>query len=151
MASGILQGEYKEYLWNVDAHVGPGCPNKVDDVNRVQMGLVAMSKKGTEPADKAALAGVKLGAPYTGRAADPLTLAIKYIQKRRSGPQDGRASPARYVAMLGEASGTWMITVFARYIRGELKDNWPRLEKWPGCPPALLAASRKMFIDRMDI
>ncbi len=148
MASGLFQGECKEYFWNVDAHVGPGCPNKMDDVNLVQMGIIVTNKHVTDPTDKAILSAVKLGAPYSGGATDPLTVAIKHIQKKRGGPQDGRVSPAKQVPTLAQASDTWMITVMIRWIRDEMKANWPHLDRWPGCPPALVAASKKVFTEK---
>ncbi len=145
MASGLWQGEHKELFWNVDAHVGPGCPNKPDDVNLVQLGFKAAGKRSPDPEAKTICNAVVLGAPYTGSPTDPLSLAIKYMQKRRGAAIDGRVSPCKQVGSMAQAIDLWMLTALVMHIRDELARNWPHLDRWPGCPPALAAVSRKVM------
>lgn len=146
MASGLLQGENKEFFWNVDAHVGPGCPNKPDDVNLVQMGFKAAGKRVTDPEAKAICNAVVLGAPYTGSPSDPLSVAIVYLQKRRKGLVDGRVSPCKQVGSIAQAIDLWTLAALIIHIRTELGRDWPHLDRWPGCPPALAGASRKVVV-----
>ncbi len=49
MASGIMLGENKAFFWNVDAHVGPACPNKAEDVQLVQLGYHCYARSSTSP------------------------------------------------------------------------------------------------------
>ncbi len=41
MAKGLVAQDGRFY-WTVDAHAGPGCPNKADDVQLVQFGCWCM-------------------------------------------------------------------------------------------------------------
>ena len=35
---GLLAGPSKRFCWNIGANVGPGCPNRIDNVHLVQLG-----------------------------------------------------------------------------------------------------------------
>ncbi len=135
--------------WNVDAHVGPGCPNKLEDVQLVQYGYYCMSRSyslppGLTPAEQAVIAAVVPGAPYSGSPTDPLTLAIKAHQRVRGGTQDGRVSP--FTSASGYYSEqTWMIISLIGRMMNYCPNIYPRLDKGPMCPPALAAASRRIF------
>lgn len=134
MARGLV-AQNGRFYWNVDAHVGPGCPNKVDDVQLVQFGYWCMgnnSKTPGSPADRALFAAVVPGAIYTGSPSDPLTLAIKRHQAMRGGTQDSRISP-----MQANQGYNWMISALSNNISNYLATQWPRIDRHAKCPPAL--------------
>jgi hypothetical protein len=126
------------FLWNVDAHVGQGCPNKVDDVQLVQLGYFCLAKDqaaGVSPQDRITLSKVVPGAAYNGSASDPLTVAIKLHQKLRGGVQDGKVSPVQ-----PSISYNWMLITLDASMQRTLGQYWPRLDLHPNCPAALRAA-----------
>ena len=150
MASGYIA--HDRFWWNVDAHVGPGCPNKTEDVQLAQLGYAS---KAIDPRDesppelKALFAQVVPGAVYTGGANDPLTLAIKAHQKRRGGTQDGKISPIQSSAGMYDGKHIWMIMALNNGILDIIKANWPRLDKHPKCPAALRAAVSRVFPEEL--
>jgi hypothetical protein len=148
MATGkMLDGG--RFCFNVDSHVGPGCPNKTDDVQLVQFGYYCMTRSnyapfGLTPAEMAIIKTVVPGAPYTGSPTDPLTLSIKAHQRARGGTQDGRVSPFTNASgFYGEQ--TWMIISLVVNIIIVYSELYPRLDKAPNCPPVLAATVRRMF------
>lgn len=147
MASGlILNGG--QFSWNVSSHVGPGCPNLPEDVQLVQFGYYSAAHLSTPPpnctpADMAIFRSIVPGAPYFGGPTEPLSLAIRAHQRERGGTQDGRVSPAQASGSFGEAS--WMILGLDYRIWSLYPNQYPRLDECPACPPALAAASKRVF------
>lgn len=133
MAKGI-HSKSNRFFFTVESHVGPGCPNKAEDVLLVQLGyasIVANNPAVFTPQEKAVFAKVVVGAPYTGMANDPLTLAIKTHQKNRGGTQDGKVSPMPNGAEGYDANHSWMIVPLNNNMKDVMGTNWPRLEKHP--------------------
>lgn len=146
MATGIMMGTPREFLWNIEAHVGPYCPNKPGDVQLVQLGYICAKPKAIQvPALKAAIDKIVWGAPYNGGANDPLTLAIKAHQKHMGGVQDGKVSPIQVVPSIPQALATWMLTALMLHTRNDPASHWPLLSKRSGCPAALAAAVATVF------
>lgn len=147
MAHGILLGPQKIFFWNVDAHVGPGCPNKPEDVQLVQFGYYCMARNpaaNNTPQEKAAYKAVVPGAPYSGAANDPLTIAIKTHQAVRGGTQDGRVSPIQNASgSYGEKS--WMIIPLVNSIKDVNRQAWPNIQRAQKCPAALAAVAERTF------
>jgi hypothetical protein len=152
MASGILLTADKRFFWNVDAHVGPGCPNKAEDVQLVQFGYFCMGKSpqglaagGYTPQEQAVIKSIAPGETYSGSPTDKLSLAIKAQQRIRGGTQDGRVSPIQNVSGSYSGSLSWMIVALDNNIRDVNPNLWPVLHRMPNCPPALAAASVRTF------
>jgi hypothetical protein len=142
MARGLINQDTRLY-WNIDAHVGPGCPNKADDVQLVQFGYWCMGNNPKTPigaADRALFSAIVPGAPYSGLASDPLTIAIKRHQQIRGGTQDGKVSP-----MQANQGYNWIISALSNNISNYLPSMWPQIDKHTKCPPALKAAILKCF------
>jgi hypothetical protein len=140
VAKGIVCNNLRFY-WTVDLHVGPGCPNKVDDVHLVQFCYSCMAANPNTPitpADRAIFAAVVPGAPYTGSAVDPLTVAIRHHQKTRGGMADGRISPAQHTITYD-----WMILALSNNVSNHLTSIWPRIDRHPKCTPPLAEAVLK--------
>lgn len=130
----ILVGPSHKFAWNVGAHVGPGCPNHVEDVQLVQLAYACgVGKASVSIAESEIFRMVTPGAEYTGAANDPLTLAIKIHQKRRGGTQDGRISP------IGAQTGfyghhVWLLLPLNQFISTEITNGqWPRIDHHPKC------------------
>ena len=69
------------FFWNIHQHVGPGCPNPLDDVQLVQLMFLARAKKtGLSAEGRAIYGAVNPSRPYTGAKDDPLTRAIVHMQ-----------------------------------------------------------------------
>lgn len=147
MAHGILLGPEKRFFWNVDSHVGQGCPNKPDDVQLVQFGYYCMARNpaaNLTPQEKAAYKTIVPGAPYSGAANDPLTIAIKAHQASRGGTQDGRVSPIQNASgSYGEKA--WMIVPLVNNIKDVNRQVWPNIQKAHKCPSGLAAVAEKTF------
>ena len=147
MATGKMLDSGK-FCLNVDSHVGPGCSNKVEDVQLVQFGYYCMTRSNYAPfgLTPAEMAIIKTVVPWClyGSLTDPLTLSIKAHQRARGGTQDGRVSPFTSASgFYGES--TWMIISLVVNIIMVYPDLYPRLDKVSNCPPALAAATRRMF------
>ena len=70
MAQGMIISN--KFYWNLDANVGPGCPNKTEDVQLVQLGYLCMGnnpKFPVSPEEKAAYSAVTPGACAAGSIA----------------------------------------------------------------------------------
>lgn len=152
MASGILMndGIKRRFFWNVDAHVGPGCPNRPDDVQLVQFAYYCMAQTPNglapfTPAEKAGIQAVVPGAQYTGAPTDPLTIAIKAHQRIRRGTQDGKVSPIQSASGHYGGTMTWMVIPLNRNIMMLHGAHWPLLHRMPKCPPDLAQVSRNCF------
>lgn len=142
MAQGTMISS--KFYWNLDANVGPGCPNKTDDVQLVQLGYFCLGnnpKVSLPASERAAYLAVTPGAPYTGTPDDPLTVAIKLHQKRRGGIQDGRVSTIKNNTGFYDSTFIWMIMQLDNSIALSLGDAWPHLDKHPRCPGALRDAA----------
>ncbi len=151
MASGFMADA--RFWWNVDSHVGPFCPNKIEDVQLVQLGYAckaASTKDTSPPAAKAIFAAVVPGALYTGAANDPLSIAIRTHQKLKGGTQDGRVSPVQNSTGSYDGENLWMIQGLDNCMLDVLKSAWPRLDKHPKCPGALRAVVLRVFPEALN-
>ncbi len=130
--------------------MGPGCPNKTEDVQLVQLGYACKAvttRSDATPAEKAFYAKVVPGAVYAGKADDPLTVAIQVHQKARGGTQDGKISPIQNSVGMYDGQHIWLIMALNNSIIDVIKAGWPRLDKHPKCPAALKAAVLRMFLE----
>lgn len=134
---------------NVSGNVGPGGPNHPDDVQLVQLGYQSMllspvNQKLLSPAEREAFAKVKPGAPYSGAADDPLTVAIRAHEASRGGAQDGHVSVARGGSYDGKHS--FIVIALNNAIRDTMTRDFPRLDKHPQCPPELRISVMKILL-----
>jgi len=130
----VPQG-YGHLTFNVDNHVGPACPNKIEDVLLVQFLLVEVGGITIDTKLKAIL----LKVPKSGTCDAATIEGIRALQQRfKDGNPatvvDGIISPAKG-AMYGGAP--WTIILLNVNVRGENPDMWPRLQDFTGCPALL--------------
>ncbi|BDC53010.1 hypothetical protein F183_A53250 [Bryobacterales bacterium F-183] len=148
MACGSVFGDNKRFFWNLDGNVGPGCPNKIEDVQLVQLGFHCKAnnpKYPITPASKAIYSAVVPGAPYTGGYNDPLSIAIRQFQKERGGPQDGRVSVISGSGMISDKLG-FMMVALNNNISDCITNNWPFIDRHSQCPGALKAVVGRSFV-----
>jgi len=146
-----LFGPNHKFFWNIEAHVGPGCPNKTEDVHLVQLGYASgVLNAAVSYAESLIFRTVTPGAAYKGDANDPLTLAIKIHQRTRGGTQDGRVSPIGQTGNYGTHS--WMLMPINNWIRNEITNGqWPRIDHHPKCTAVLRdAVHRSLHVDLLN-
>ena len=144
----VLLGPNHKFYWNVEAHVGPGCRNNVEDVQLVQLAYACgVLNAAVSYAESRIYRTVTPGAPYTGATNDPLTIAIKIHQKSRGGTQDGKVSPMGQSGNYGQHS--WMLIPLNDWIRNEITNGqWPRIDHHPKCTAVLRnAVHRSLHVD----
>lgn len=133
----------KPFFWNVDHNVGLNSPNLRADVDLVQLGFAcAVRYNNFTPQQKAVFAKVVPGAPCSGREDDPLVQAIRAFQPAFGGYQDGHVSPITSTSgTYADRSGShiFMLIGLNNLILDTAPNDYPRLEKWSNCPPALRA------------
>jgi hypothetical protein len=137
-------GNHFDFQWNVDCSVGKGGQNNLRaDVLYIQWYYrLAAEQFETPPERKAVYQEVKLTGSCTGFDDDPLVRAITIHQRSIGHPQvDGRVSVARGSGKV-EGTAFFVLRIGARIAR-MFPEQWPRLDKIPGCPPEVAEASRQ--------
>jgi hypothetical protein len=138
-----------KFAWSVSAHVGPYCPNNPEDVHLVQLAYycAARTPMGVAkftPQEVAVMSSIVPGSPYSGAASDPLTLTILAHQRVHGGTQDGRISPlSGSTGWYGTAS--YLLVPLCGCMMEKYPALYPRLDKFPGCPPTLVNLCHKLF------
>jgi hypothetical protein len=156
MAKGLLLTHHDKrtnFYWNTHANVGPGCPNRIDDVQLVQLGYLCLASPAfpglfsDDPAIVAMAAAINPGDPYSGGMTDPLTVMIRSHQVARGGPVDGRVSTIQ--SANGRYGGlTCMLVPLNTRIQESMMrfmSMWPKIHLHPRCPPQLAAISMAAF------
>ena len=134
-------------FFNISANVGPGAPNKAEDVQLVQFGYFAATfSLKLKPELKVVFSAVVPGANYTGAANDPLTLAIKADQAAGTGTKDGVVSVLHGgVTYVAGGRHTFLLISLVNDIRKLMGKDFPRLDKHAKCPAVLAAGIRNLF------
>jgi hypothetical protein len=138
------------FFWNINQNVGPKSPNQPEDVQLVQFGYFAMApvvydmfKNGDDI--KPIFAAVTPGATYDGAPNDPLTLAIRAHQKFRGGTQDGHVSAMKAGTTLYPGGYLYMMRDFTIAMVRLMKNEFPRIDKHPKCPPLVRDGVKRAF------
>ena len=137
-------------FFNVDAHVGSGCPNKKPDVMFVQfcfrtMGTVALPGSTLPPDLKARMAAIRIDG-----TCDAYTSAIildwqKHRKTQNPGvTADGRVSPS--AGSTGYGSAIYSIGELNMSLKRRFKDKWPMVSQMTQCPPELAAATNAAML-----
>ena len=150
MVQAVVTPHNQSLFWNLSADVGPGQPNKADDVELVRFGYFMMKDNpkalgGTFAALKPILDKVK----PTGGFDDTLAEAIRTHQRLRGGTQDGRVSVAKANNFnRGQYDGqhVWMIFPLNNSMIDMAADIYPRIDLHPQSGPSVSAAVRKICL-----
>jgi hypothetical protein len=137
-------------FWNLSADVGPGQPNRPDDVEFVRFGYFLMKdnpKAMNGPF--AALKPVLQHVTPTGVFDNALAEAIRAHQRVRGGTQDGRISVARDNKFnLGAYDGknTWIVFPLNNSMIELASNIYPRIDLHPQSGPAVSTSVRKICL-----
>jgi hypothetical protein len=143
------------FYWNLSANVGLGCPNRIDDVQLVQLGYaLALETSWDNVVFDAEMRSIckKIipGQPYSGVANDPLTLAIVAHQKKQKIAPDGHVSVLPPMSSgVYQKHGTNHVFLLVRLvnaIKEMTPEYFPRIDLHPKCPLALKSAVRKCCV-----
>jgi hypothetical protein len=150
MAHG-QSGSSSSFWFNLDAKVGTGRENKLEDVEFVRLGYALMGQAAAgqpriTPRFRQAVAEM---AP-AGAFGPDLDLVIRAHEADRGGAQDGCVSPmpAQAVAMAVSYDGShaYIAAVLNHYMRLANPDLFPRLDQYPDCGPSLRARIPQIFL-----
>lgn len=130
-------------FWNITSDVGPGCPNRTDDVELVRFGYHCMgtNPRANIPADrKAAYASVSLTGGYDSRLGE----VIRLHQAGRGGTQDGKISSMKNAT--GSYGGQfWIIASMNGHMAEICGTTWPRIDLHHRTSPELTLAVSSVF------
>jgi hypothetical protein len=128
-----LGGKAHNVFFNVEAPVGPMCPNRLEDVMLVQY-LFRKIGQAHIPADQPELAKKFAAQMPSGKFDMSTAECILGFQKYFGGIADGRISVARGAAY---GNGTYTIWKMNFWVRSSFNRVSPRIHDFPDCPPLL--------------
>jgi hypothetical protein len=137
-------------FFNVDSHVGPGCPNKLHDVMFVQfcfrtIGKVTLAGSTTPPDLRARMAVIRLDGTCDAHTSAIILDWQKYRKQSKPGvTADGKVSPSSGGTNYG--SGVYSIAELNMSLKRRFPDVWPMLGKMPECPGGLAAAAKAAML-----
>lgn len=137
-------------FWNVSSDVGPGQPNKPDDVELVRFAYFLM--KDNPKAISGAFVALKpvlQKVTPTGAFDNNLLDAIRTHQRLRGGTQDGKVSVARDNRFnKGQYDGqhSWMVFPLNNSMIDMAPNLYPRIDLHPQSGPAVTATVRKICL-----
>ncbi len=137
-------------FWNLSADVGPGQPNRPDDVELVRFGYFLMKDNPKATAGPfAALKPVLQKVTPSGPFGNDLAEAIRTHQRLRGGTQDGRVSVAKDNRFnRGEYDGqhAWMVFPLNNSMIDMAPSLYPRIDLHPQSGPAMRATVRRICL-----
>jgi hypothetical protein len=151
MVQAVVVPHNQALFWNLSSDVGPGQPNKTDDVEFVRFGYFLMKDNpkamtgqfGTQL--KPVLQKVTPTGPFDAALAD----AIRTHQRLRGGTQDGRISVAKANNFnRGQYDGQhiWMVFPLNNTMIDMAPNIYPRIDLHPQSGPAVTATVRKICL-----
>jgi hypothetical protein len=150
MVQAVIVPHNQRLFWNLTADVGPGQPNKRDDVEFVRFGYFLM--KDNPKAISGPLATLKpilQKVTPTGDFDDALAEAIRTHQRLRGGTQDGRVSVAKSSNFnRGQYDGqhTWMVFPLNNTMIDMAPNIYPRIDLHLQSGPAVSETVRKICL-----
>lgn len=135
-------------MFNINAHVGVGQRNLLDDVEFSRMAYTAIGRDSLFKIDDALRATIASLNPI-GPFGPDLDAVIKAHERSRGGAQDGRVSPLpENTAALGghyDRKHGWIVMALNTALRDVYEQQFPRLDLVPGCGASLVQAMRSLF------
>src|SRR5947207_14776782 len=153
MVKGLLANTGSLFL-NLSADVGPGQPNRPDDVEFVRFGYLMLkdNPKATAGPFVALKAACQSITP-TGAFDDVLAAAIRTHQSLRGGTQDGRVSVARenkFNKGAYDGKHMWMVFPLNNSMSDRSPEIDPRIDLHPQSGPAVSATVRKISLHALE-
>lgn len=135
-------------FFNIDSHVGPGKPNKADDVRLVQFcfKVLGTSTLGSiPPALKSQMASVRTDGTCDSQTCSTILEFQKWIKSSNPGTvADGIVSPSQGQSEYG--SGRYTIVELNGSVKKRFPEKWPMLGQIPHCTAPLAAAARVALV-----
>ncbi len=137
-------------FWNLTTDVGPGQPNKADDVEFVRFAYFLM--KDNPKAMTGAFVTLKPileKVTPTGAFDDALAEAIRAHQRLRGGTQDGRVSVAKsnnFNRGLYDNQHSWMVFPLNNSMIDMAPEIYPRIDLHPRSGPAVTQTVRRLCL-----
>jgi len=136
------------FLYNIDAHVGTGRQNQLDDVEFVRLGYYSLLRNPRAGAIAAEVRAALTLLKPSGEFGADLDAVIRAHQRSRGGTQDGVVSPmpagtawkGRYDSM-----HTWIVEVLQANLHDLAGDKYPRIDTLEGCGSTLKARIKQIF------
>lgn len=130
------------FFFNLQGNVGRSSPNRLDDVQLVQLGIRASAADDTtslDPDTRSLLRSLAWGPPCSGAESDPLVIAIRRFQDAVNAlTKDGHVSVVRTTTgnVAGSVRFFHLVNLQASIIRIH-KGKWPLINTIEGCPSPL--------------
>lgn len=122
-------------FFNVETSVGNrGANSNRDDILLVQFLLKALTLRMTTAAGQR-IKPILAQTPQTGVVDQATIRSIEAFQDAMKTAVDGRVSPAQGYRYSG--GGIWTIANLQGTLREDFRQQWPRLDQIPGCPPGV--------------
>ena len=150
MVIAVAELNGRAFRWNLTANVGPGQPNKLDDVELVRFGYICMKQNVKFPASsdlQEVIDKVRADGPFDTDLAD----AIKAHQLEHGGTQDGIVSVANVSSTSHnkeryDSSHTWIIMNLNNNMLDVAGDVYPRIDKHPQSGPEVSKVVKKICV-----
>jgi hypothetical protein len=150
MVQAMVVPHNQALFWNLSSDVGPGQPNKTDDVEFVRFGYFLMKDNPKAMTGQfVTLKPILQKVTPTGPFDNPLAEAILAHQRLRGGTQDGRVSVAKANNFnRGQYDGQhiWMVFPLNNTMIDMAPNIFPRIDLHPQSGPAVTATVRKICL-----
>ena len=149
MVVAVTEIKGQAFRWNLSAHVGPGQPNKIDDVELVRFGYYCLRQNGKFPAAPELLPVLREMQNFGGFGPDLANVIVAH-QQNRGGTQDGVVSPARISNTstnreLYDGTHNWIVTALDNNMRDVAGEFYPRVDKHAASGPEVSKAIKRIF------
>jgi hypothetical protein len=150
MVQAVAAFRNQALFWNVSAAVGPGQPNKMDDVELVRLSyFLAKDNPKFTSGDFAVMKPILQKVTTTGAFDNALAEAIRTHERLRGGAQDGKVSVAKandFNRGRYDREHSWLVFPLNNNLIDMAGNLYPRLDLHPQCGPALKAVVRKICL-----
>lgn len=149
MQAKMLNSDILPVLFNVSAHVGPGKPNRTDDVFLVQF---LMKKIGEHyPKYPQTLSTLSVDGRYGPQtAAAIMACQNEWKKKRPTLTVDGVVSPQQGTSP-AYGGAVWSICQLNKSVKDKYMNQWPRMQDIPGCPGILKQQCTHQTVGRTSL
>ena len=147
MVVGAYDKDAARFYFNTDADVGPGKPNRADDVELVRYGIKALRnspKAQTGGADAAAFMAASAVVALVGPYDASVGAAVLAFQKLAGFTQDSIVS--KMLGGITPRGNSYMLQVMQANMRYMHPNLYPRIDTLPEVGPTVSTVIRQMFV-----
>jgi murein L,D-transpeptidase YcbB/YkuD len=147
MVVGAYNNEFSAFYFNLHADVGPGKPNKQDDVELVRLGIKALRSSRKVQAggpDAAAFMAASAQVGPMGPYDPSIGAAVKAFQKLAGLTQDGVVS--RIVGSFAPSGNSYTLQIMLANMRFLYPNLYPRIDQLAELGPTASTVIKHMFV-----